>query len=119
MTTTRSTGTDSSAPLLSKALLVAAVAGLVLAAGGVVLKILPPRESVIQSLAQLRLYRETDYQSVSPERVEYQMIDIMITRLEMLRAQNRSRAEWLSRSARALVVAVLLAALSSVVGLFA
>lgn len=112
-------GNDSTIPLASKILLIAAVIGLVFAAGGVVLKILPTRGATIQSLAQLRLYREMPYQTVSPARVEYQMIDILIERLGGLREQNKSRAKWLNRSARALVAAVFLAAVSTVIRFFA
>lgn len=112
-------GSDGAIPLASKILLTASVVGLVFAAGGVVLKILPPRKTTIQSLAQLRLYRATLYQSVAPARVEVQTIDILIDRLEGLRKQNKARAEWLNRSARALVVAVLLASIAAVIRLFA
>jgi hypothetical protein len=112
-------GDDGGIPLASKILLTVSVAVLVLAAGGVVLKILPPRKTTIQSLDELRLYRATLYQSVSPARVEVQIIDILITRLERLRNQNKARAEWLNFSARALVTAVLLAATAAVVRFFA
>jgi hypothetical protein len=102
-----------SIPQVSKLLLVAAVVALVFAAGGVVFKILPTREATIQSIAQLELYRYTLTQSVSPARVEHQIIDILIKRLAALRDQNKARARWLNISAKALGLAVLLAAVSA------
>lgn len=112
-------GSGGGMPLFSEILLTASVGCLLIAAGGVVLKIVPTREATIQSLAQLRLYRATRNQSVPPARIEVQMIDILIERLEGLRAQNKARARWLNRSATALGAAVLLAATAAVIRFFA
>jgi hypothetical protein len=112
-------GNDGKMPLASEILLIASAAALLLAATGVVLKILPTREATIQSLPQLSFYTERTCQSVPPARIEVQMIDILFKRLRMLRKQNRGRAKWLNRSARALVVGVFLAAAATVISFFA
>jgi hypothetical protein len=113
-----SIGEVNSLPLAGRILLAAAAGGLVAAAAGVVLGMLTARGGTIQSTRQLALYRETAYQAVSPARVNLQIIDILITRLEGLREQNAVRAMWLNRSALVLVVSVLLAATAAVVRLF-
>lgn len=112
-------GSNSALPLASKMLFTAAVAGLVFTAAGVVLGMLTARGGSIQSTRQLALYRDAAYQSVSPARVNVQIIDTLIRRLEGLRNQNRTRAMWLNRSALALVVSVILAATAAVISFFA
>jgi hypothetical protein len=111
-------GSAADLPLSVKVLLVASAVSLVFVAGGVVIGMLATRPATIQSTRQVALYREPGYQAVSPARVQVQMIDILITRLDCMRTQNHERATWLNRSALVLVAAVLLAAAAAVVRLF-
>lgn len=107
------------APDASKVLVSAAIFGLVVVVAGVVLGMLTARGGTIQSTRQLALYMNTAYQSVAPARVNIQIVDTLIRRLEGLRSQNRSRASWLNRSALALVLSVSFAAMAAVIRFFA
>lgn len=111
-------GSQEDLPLVVKVLLILAAAGLVFTAAAVVVGVLATWRATIQSTRQVSLYREPGYQSVSPARVQIQMIDVLITRLEDLRAQNHERAAWLNGASLALVLAVLLAAVAGAVRLF-
>jgi len=111
-------GSAANLPLSVKILLVAAAVSLVFVASGVVIGMLATRPATIQSTRQVALYREPGYQAVSSARVQVQMIDILISRLDGMRKQNHERATWLNRSALVLVVAVVLAAAAAAVRLF-
>ncbi|HEU5063647.1 MAG TPA: hypothetical protein VFT79_10930 [Solirubrobacterales bacterium] len=106
-------------PVVAKVLLVLAAAGLVFTAAAIVLGVLSTWRATIQSTRQVSLYREPGYRTVSPARVQVQMIDVLIPRLEALRAQNHERATWLNRASLALVVAVFLASVAGAIRLFA
>jgi hypothetical protein len=111
-------GSEEHLPLAVKVLLIMAATGLIFVAAAVVVGMLATRRATIQSTRQVSLYRDPGYQAVTPPRVQVQMIDVLITRLEDLRAQNRERATWLNRASLILVLAVLLAAAAGTVRLF-
>jgi hypothetical protein len=106
-------------PLASRILLAIAVIGLVIAAAGVVLGMLTARDGTIQSTRQVALYTDPQAQSVPPARINVQIVDILIRRLDGLRHQNAARAMWLNRSALSLVFSVVLAAIAALIRLFA
>jgi len=114
-----STSDVATMPLASRILLAIAVIGLVIAAAGVVLGILIAREGTIQSTRQVALYTDVQAQSVPPERINVQIVDILIKRLDGLRKQNAARALWLKISALSLVGSVVLAAIAALIRLFA
>jgi hypothetical protein len=111
-------GSSTHLALAVKVLLVAAAAGLVFSTAAVVVGVIATQQATIQSTRQVSLYREQGYREVTPARVKIQMIDVLITRLEQLRAQNQVRATWLNRASLSLAAAVLLAGVAGAVRLF-
>lgn len=111
-------GSNAAFPLGSKVLFALSIVALVFTAAAIVLGMLAARGGTIQSTRQLELYRDPGYQRVSPARVQVQILDSLLRRLEGLREQNRRRAMWLNRGALSVAVAVLLAASAGVIRFF-
>lgn len=99
----------------SRILIALAVGLLIFCVGAVVLGIFATREMRHHGMRQIRLYRNSDYWTLTPGRVQVQMLDALVGRLDTLRAANRLRASWLNRAALALVFAVVCAGLATTV----
>lgn len=100
---------------VSQILIALATGLLICCVGAVVLGIFATRPMRHHGMRQIRLYREKEYWILTPGRVQVQMLDALIGRLDTLRAANRLRASWLNRAALALVFAVVCAGLAAMV----
>lgn len=102
--------------IASRIFIALAIVLLIFCVGSIVLGIFATRPVRHQSIRQIRLYANKEYWTLPPGRVQVQMLDSLVRRLDTLRESNRVRASWLNRAALALVLAVTSAGLASTIG---
>lgn len=100
-------------PVIVDSFIGLAALSLTLCVAMVVFGIFATRPVSNHGLRQIRLYAKPAYWMLSPGRVQVQMLDSLVRRLDTLRRANRARATWLNRAAMALMVAVSCAALAA------